>query len=242
VTSCALRQRLAARDGAVTMRWCLAVLAFASWLGGVSRVDAAAFGDTLHEPAGQDGPALLLFVYRAPLSERQAHDVVRVAGELLDAAGVSTTWVDCVASPGACADQPPGIVIVRFTRGASRTRDACGSSVRGSPLGVAGLVSVDVDCASELAVSLQFAAERVAVQTQRIVGAILAHEVGHLLGLHHAPRGLMAGCLGVREHRALAAGRLHFTATERERMHAEAARADAARSEAARARTLAAVR
>jgi hypothetical protein len=53
-----------------------------------------------------------------------------------------------------------------------------------------------------------------------IVGAVVAHEIGHVLGLRHAPLGLMRAELEAEDVVALRQGNLRFSREEAVRMHA----------------------
>lgn len=157
---------------------------------------------------------LVLVVYRpAGSGWRQ---VIETADEILRRAGAPTSWVDCASDPPACLTPSSASVVVRLARGTASRGGGCGASVRAPGKRVGGFISVDVDCAGQLAMVLQYQGDPVTLQPQRVVGALLAHEVGHILGLHHTPRGLMAERLGLGEWRALAAGTLHFDAGERQ--------------------------
>ena len=68
-----------------------------------------------------------------------------------------------------------------------------------------------------------------------LVGAIVAHEIGHLLGIRHARAGLMRACLGADDIIALRRGKLRFSPAEASRMRIAALLAgeDCKRSSAA---------
>lgn len=51
-----------------------------------------------------------------------------------------------------------------------------------------------------------------------LVGAIVAHEIGHLLGIRHAPSGLMRASLESDDMIALRRGTLRFSPAEAGRM------------------------
>ena len=51
-----------------------------------------------------------------------------------------------------------------------------------------------------------------------LVGAIVAHEIAHLLGIRHAPSGLMRESLGADDMIALRRGKLRFSPAEASRM------------------------
>jgi predicted Zn-dependent protease len=69
-----------------------------------------------------------------------------------------------------------------------------------------------------------------------IVGAVIAHEIGHLLGLPHAPAGLMRASLEAGEILALRRGTLAFSDSESAAMRLALARARADRQETRAAR------
>ena len=55
-----------------------------------------------------------------------------------------------------------------------------------------------------------------------VVGAIVAHEIGHLLGIRHAPSGLMRASLVADDLIALRRGTLRFSPAEASRMRVAA--------------------
>jgi hypothetical protein len=62
-----------------------------------------------------------------------------------------------------------------------------------------------------------------------LIGAIVAHEIGHLLGLRHAPAGLMRASLETDDLIALRRGKLLFSPAEAGRMRIAALLAGAER-------------
>ena len=51
-----------------------------------------------------------------------------------------------------------------------------------------------------------------------LIGAVVAHEIGHLLGIRHAPAGLMRASLETDDMIALRRGKLRFIPAEAGRM------------------------
>jgi hypothetical protein len=164
-------------------------------------------------PAG--APDLVLFVYPTSLSAGTVRELMSVGTGMLTRSGLRVAWIDCVEAPAACMPGVDRAAVVRFTTGASWRGDGCGWAVRRPGSAGRGLVSLDIDCVNEFAVSLRNRSDRVVVSPPRLMGALLAHEVAHIVGLSHGAKGLMGCHVGVAEWRALVSGQLEFSAAER---------------------------
>lgn len=117
------------------------------------------------------------------------------AARTLDDAGVEVAWVDCgpagVAGP---CDAPlgHGELIVRVTG----SKTAIGSQVLGDAYVPGVVATAYLDRIGQVA-------QRAGVPVDRVFGAVMAHEIGHLLfGDQHASRGVMRAVWSDRDLRA----------------------------------------
>ena len=147
-----------------------------------------------------------------------------VAHRLLTSAGIELVWRLCeptpVCDPGT---RPPREVTVVVSRQPLTDRlENCGRSAVGSRAGE-GTIRVSIACVAGVA-------ERLAISRGGVVhpllklaayddllGAVEAHELGHVLGLRHAP-GVMRARLDPTDIVALRAGTLAFSAAQSARM------------------------
>jgi hypothetical protein len=146
------------------------------------------------------------------------------ASGLLSSAGVANAWLIC-NSPDACPPAPeadPVVVILSSTDRPSG-RENCGMAAHGTN-DRQGSVVISVPCVAGVAFRLSRSpAVRgnpllAMPKHDDLVGAVVAHEIGHLLGLRHAPTGLMRATLEAADIAALRLGQLGFSRQEAARM------------------------
>jgi hypothetical protein len=140
-----------------------------------------------------------------------------VADRLLAGAGVDTTWVTCEHPPcppvaGSVTDV---VVILRSRTPRGRTGAACGVAARGE-LHASGTIIVSVACVAGVAVRLSRSPDYgrhprlVMPRHDDLVGAVIAHEIAHILGVAHTASGVMRPELDADDIIALRTGRLAF--------------------------------
>ena len=172
--------------------------------------------------------------------DRAIPDRVRaVAERLLASAGIATSWRLCDASH-ACEpiDSPvPEVVVILSSRPRPIGHDACGLAVgAGSSKGTA---IVSVTCVQSwlerLARDPAFYAQPLLAMPMPddVVGAAVAHEIGHIFGLRHGRSGLMRAALRAKDVIELRQGRLAFARLDAARMRTAVLLAQAARIERA---------
>ena len=169
---------------------------------------------------------------------------LETAEHLLASAGIVVAWRACDTAQSCPIEDPPvpEIVVILSSRDRRNGRENCGLAARGAQDST-GTVIVSVPCVAGVAFRLT---RRAGTATNPLlamprhddlVGAIVAHEIGHLLGNGHAPSGLMGATLGADELLALRRGKLRFRAAEARRMRIAAlAGADRLRVSAAASR------
>ena len=168
-----------------------------------------------------------------------------MAEQLLASAGLVVAWRVCdTAQSCPIEDTPvPEIVVILSSRDRQNGRENCGVAAHGAR-DSAGTVMVSVPCVAGAAFRLT---RRAGTGTNPLlamprhddlVGAIVAHEIGHLLGIRHAPSGLMRASLEADDMIALRRGKLRFSPAEASRMRIAALLAgeDRRRSSAAGSR------
>ena len=144
---------------------------------------------------------------------------------LLASAGLVVAWRVCdTAQSCPVEDTPvPEIVVILSSRDRQNGRENCGVAAHGAR-DSAGTVMVSVPCVAGVAFRLT---RRAGTGTNPLlamprhddlVGAIVAHEIGHLLGIRHAPSGLMRASLEADDMIALRRGKLRFSPAEAGRM------------------------
>ena len=154
---------------------------------------------------------------------------LEAAGDLLASAGIVVSWRVC-ETPQACPDTdgPASETVVIFSSRPRRNdSENCGLAAHGAP-GTAGTVIVSVPCVATFAFRLTRGLETrttpllAVLRHDDLAGAIVAHEIGHLLGIRHAPTGVMRATLEAGDVIRLRSRRLRFSPAEAGRMRTAA--------------------
>jgi hypothetical protein len=145
----------------------------------------------------------------------------RTANEILSKAGLVLVWVDCMSAPASClTDEGPNefrLYMLASRRSKVLHEDTEGYAVLLPPGEGQSYAGVYYPLTGG-------AADRFPYQVPYLLGAAMAHEIGHLLlgAKAHTPTGLMAARFDA-EHAMLASrGELRFTSGQAARLRAEA--------------------
>jgi hypothetical protein len=194
-------------------------------------------GNSTPRPAVEaDRPALRVRAYADREVDRAIPARVReIAERLLRDAGITTSWRLCDGSQPceAIADAIPEVTVILSSRKRPLGREACGVAVAAGA--ARGTVVVSVPCVESWVFELSrtrsaYAPPFLAMpKHDDVVGAAVAHEIGHIFGLRHAKSGLMRATLGPGDVVDLRCGRLGYSHQEAASMRATVLSAQAAR-------------
>ena len=149
---------------------------------------------------------------------------------MLAGAGLATEWAVCVEV--ACPiDQVLASPVVVILEGERDRRQAghCGRAALGTTEG-SGTVRVSVPCVAAAAAHLRRRLDTgwhplfALAHHDDLTGAVVAHEVGHVLGLGHGPAGVMRPQLDRNDIMSLRANRLTFTEADAAHLRRSAGR------------------
>jgi hypothetical protein len=163
--------------------------------------------------AGQPQLTIRLFDYTGlPASALQ--ETAARAGEILGNAGVEAEWRLCYApaNRGACGlpTNDEGLIFrVISSRGPAGVFGVAVKPVNGQPTGVYATIYYG---------RVREAAERRGAPASVLLACAIAHEAGELLGLTHAPEGIMHAVFDNRDLDRAAVGLLAFSESQRRQL------------------------
>ena len=157
----------------------------------------------------------------ADVDEATLQRAVRVATHLMVTAGVNSTWRVCrgsEVSTQTAKDAEPDVVVLLMSRPVGTEPDECGFAHRRTSSVGTAMISVQCVAAFTTRVARMSTYRShpllASGQSDDVVGVVIAHEVGHLLGLEHASKGVMRTRLDAEDIISFRSGRLRFTAQE----------------------------
>jgi hypothetical protein len=166
--------------------------------------------------------ALRVWTYvTGPLEPDDRETALRIADDLLIAAGVTVEWRTCGPSD-VCSretDPIPNVTLILTPA----MRPTCGTAAL-ERSGQSATVLISVPCTTQVALDvIQSPSGRSnpllsTLGAPQLLGAAIAHELGHSLGLSHAAGGVMRARLDIEGMLALRRGQLRFTRREVARM------------------------
>ena len=163
-------------------------------------------------------PTLRVWIYVTGALDPADRDRARqIADDLLASAGMAVEWRTCDAAE-ACSratDPSPNVALILT----SAMRSTCGT-VALERSGLSATVLISVPCATDVVLEVTHGPAGRSnplfstLETPHLLGAAMAHELGHVLGLSHAPIGMMRARLDLDGMLALRRGELRFTRRE----------------------------
>ncbi len=164
-------------------------------------------------------PLTIRVTNAARISNATLAEGEKLAGRILAAAGVVVTWVDCSAEPAMCSDAPKTTEFGLYVGNAKPSQSATGT------LGFAVVnPKEDVRMAGVYYPAIRSMADRLKVEDSDVLGAAFVHEIGHVLGIRHAPQGVMSPRFGWRHINQAGSGQLLFSSRQAAELRSEISR------------------